>query len=140
VGHTQVMTSRTLDQLLADLAQVQDRLLATAADDFAARADLSNQQAALRSEAGRIRDVLPDDLSVDQLEAQISHLESEILNHLDTRPSASAGGPSGGMGGGGIDPDKLHEMHRKMGASFGLEEKQRKLQRLKNRRVELRGD
>lgn len=134
------MTSRDLDEVLADLLEVQDRLLAVPADDFTARAELSNRQDALRSEAGRARAAIPDGLSAEQLDEQIAHLEEEILNHLDTRPSASAGGPSGGMGGGGIDPDKLHEMHRKMAASFGLEGKREQLRRLKVRREQLQED
>jgi hypothetical protein len=134
------MSTRGLDEVLADLAEVQDRLLAIPADDFSARAELSNRQDALRSEASRVRRAIPDHLSADQLDEQIAHLESEIVAHLDTRPSASAGGPSGGMGGGGIDPDKLHEMHRKMATSFGLDEKRAVLRRIKARRKELRGD
>ena len=138
--HTWVMSSRGLDEILADLAQIQDSLLATPAEDFATRAALSNRQDDLRSEAGRLRDAVGEELSVGQLEAQIAHLESEILNPLSTRPSASAGGPSGGMGGGGIDPDVLHEMHRKMAASFGLDEKKALLSKLKLHHRELLGD
>lgn len=100
------MSGRDLDEILADLSEVQDRLLATSGGDFATRAELSIRQDALRSEAGRAQTAIPDDLSVQQLDEQIAHLEGEIVAHLDTRPSASAGGPSGGMGGGGIDPGR----------------------------------
>lgn len=134
------MGERSLEEVLADLAKVQEELLAVPADDFATRAELSNRQDALRSEARAARSALPDDLTVEQLEEQIAHLEDQILHHLDTRPSASAGGPSGGYGGGGIDPDKLHEMHRKMADSFGLDDKRHELSRLKVRLAELQGE
>lgn len=132
-----VTDPRSLDEVLADLAAVQDEMLATATDDFATRAALSNRQDALRQEATVARVSAPGDLSRPDLEQQIEHLEDEILRHLDTRPSASAGGPSGGYSGGGIDPDKLHEMHRKMAASFGLDTKKEQLRRLKNRLADL---
>jgi len=126
---------RSLDEVLADLAGVQDEILATKDDDRAARAELSNRQDALRSEAAEARSAIPSDVSVGDLEHQIELLEQEILGHLDTRPSASAGAGTGR--GGGIDPDFLHEMHRKMAKSFGLEEKKERLRRLRNRLAEL---
>lgn len=132
--------ARSLDKVLADLASLQDELLATVTDDFAARAVLSNLQDALRQEASLARVSAPGDLSIPQLEQQIEHLEDAILRHLDTRPSASAGGPSGGYGYGGIDPNVLHEMHRKMATSFGLDEKKEQLRGLTIRLAELQGE
>ncbi len=130
--------SRSLEEVLAALADVQDELLATPDDDFAARAALSNRQDALRLEASRARSSLPRDLTIEQLEEQIDHLEAEILQHLDTRPSASAAGQTGR--GGGIDPEYLHKMHAQMAKSFGLDQKQEQLQQLKVRLAELRGE
>ena len=128
------MTDRPFDDVLRELGEVQDLLISTSTDDFAARAELSNRQDALRSEARELRQALPvDDLAVEHLAQEVTHLEAELTRYLDSRPSASAGGPSGGPGGGGIDPDKLHEMHRKMDSSFGYEEKRERLRVLKVR-------
>lgn len=132
------MTGRPLEEVLRELSEVQDLLIATPSDDFAARAELSNRQDALRFEAREARQDVPvDDLGVEQLAKEVEHLEAELTRYLDTRPSASAGGPSGGFGGGGIDPDKLHEMHRKMDSSFGFEEKRERLRALKVRLAEV---
>ncbi len=130
--------ARSLEEVLVALADVQDELLATPGDDFATRATLSDRQDALRLEASRARLAIPDHLDADQLALQVDHLEAEILQHLDTRPSASAGAQTGE--GGGIDPRYLHRMHRQMAKSFGLEEKQEQLQLLKARLAELRGE
>lgn len=130
--------ARSIDDVLRELAVVQDELLAVPPDDFGRRAELLTRQDALRSEAAAARTAVPDDLSADQLERQIEHLEAEILRHLDTRPAASAGAQTG-MGG-GIDPYFLQEMNQKAAAAFGLEVKQAELQRLKARLGELRGD
>ena len=132
-----VTAPRSLDEVLADLASVQDELLAVADDDFAAKAAMSNRQDALRSEAAEARSEIPSDVSVDELVEQIELLEAEILRHLDTRLSASSGAGGGGQGGGGIDPYLLHRLHAQMGESFGLEEKKEKLRRLRNRLAEL---
>ncbi len=132
--------ARSLEEVLAELGEVQDQLIATDAYDFATRAELSNRQDALRLEAKQAREGIPaDDLDVTQLEREISHLEDELDRYLRSRTGASAGGPSGGYGGGGIDPDKLHEMHRKMDSSFGFAEKKERLRVLKVRREELSG-
>ncbi len=127
---------RSLDEVLRDLGEVQDELLVVAEDDFANLAELSNRHDALRQEARRIRTTIPDDVTVDQLEEQIEHLEAEIRKHLDTRPSASAG--IGGGKGGGIDPEHFHKMVKEMGKSLGLDEKQEQLRRLKVKLAELR--
>ena len=135
------MTNRSLEEVLRELGEVQDLLIATPSDDFATRADLSNRQDALRLEAkGARQDVPVDDLAIEQLSNEVEHLEAELRRYLDSRPSASAGGPSGGYGGGGIDPDKLHEMHRKMDSSFGYEEKRERLRALKVRLAEVSAD
>lgn len=135
------MTGRPLEEVLRELGEVQDLLIATPSDDFAARAELSNRQDALRSEAREARQDVPvDDLGVEQLAKEVEHLEAELTRYLDARPSASAGGPSGGFGGGGIDPDKLHEMHRRMDSSFGFEEKRERLRALKVRLAEVTGE
>ncbi len=127
------MTHRPLEEILAELGEVQDRLIEIDPDDFVTRADLSNRQDALRLEAKQARAGIPTDaMGVEQLEREIAHLEDELARYLDARPSASAGGPSGGYGGGGIDPNELHEMHRKMDASFGFAEKKARLNELKN--------
>jgi len=132
------MSNRSLEEVLRDLGEVQDLLIATPSDDFATRADLSNRQDALRLEAkGARQDVPVDELAIEQLANEVEHLEAELERYLDSRPSASAGGPSGGYGGGGIDPDKLHEMHRKMDSSFGYDEKKERLRALKVRLAEL---
>ena len=132
------MSNRSLEEVLRDLGEVQDLLIATPSDDFATRADLSNRQDALRLEAkGARQDVPVDELAIEQLANEVEHLEAELRRYLDSRPSASAGGPSGGYGGGGIDPDKLHEMHRKMDSSFGYDEKKERLRALKVRLAEL---
>jgi phage terminase small subunit len=128
---------RALEVILADLASVQDELISVASDDFATRAELSNRQDALRREAAEAREAVPDYLTVEQLEADIAHLEAEILAHLESRPAASSGAQTGF--GGGIDPQYLHGMHREMAKSFGLEEKQKRLQLLKGRFNELAG-
>ena len=102
------MSNRSLEEVLRELGEVQDLLIAAPSDDFATRADLSNRQDALRLEAkGARQDVPVDDLAIVQLTNEVEHLEAELKRYLDSRPSASAGGPSGGYGGGGIDPDKL---------------------------------
>lgn len=129
---------RSLDDVLRELGEVQDELLTVSAGDFARRAELSDRQDALRLEAAELRVAVPDGLTADQLEKQIHHLEAEIRQHLDTRPSASAGSGSGR--GGGIDPDQLHKMIGEMAKSFGLDAKQEQLRRLKVRLAELRGD
>jgi len=135
------MTDRSLDDVLRELGEVQDLLLSASADDFATRASLSNRQDALRSEAREARRGVPvDDMAVEQLAHEVEHLEAELTRYLDSRPSASAGGPSGGPGGGGIDPDKLHEMHRKMDSSFGFEEKKERLRVLKVRLEDVSGN
>ena len=129
--------SRSLEEVLAELASVQDELLAAADDDFAVRAELSNRQDALRKEAKDARDTIPSGVTAQELQAHIELLEGEILRHLDTRPSASAAHGGGGQSGGGIDPNVLHEMTAKMAKSFGLEEKKERLRRLKVRLSEL---
>ena len=132
------MTERSLDEVLRELGEVQDLLIATPSDDFTTRAELSTRQDVLRSEARGAREAVPvDDLGVEQLAREVQHLEAELTRYLDARPSASAGGPSGGYGGGGIDPDILHEMHRKMDSSFGYDEKKERLRALKVRLAEL---
>ena len=128
---------RSLDSILADLASVQDELISVAQDDFATRAELSNRQDALRREAAEAREAVPDYLTVEQLETEIAHLEDEILGHLESRPASSSGAQTGF--GGGIDPQYLHGMHREMAKSFGLEEKQKRLQLLKGRLNERQG-
>lgn len=134
------MTDRSLDDLLRELGEVQDLLIAASEDDFATRAELSNRQDDLRSAARQARQGVPvDDLALEQLAHEVEHLEAELTRYLDSRPSASAGGPSGGPGGGGIDPDKLHEMHRKMDAAFGYEEKKERLRVLKLRLEDVSG-
>ena len=135
------MTDRSIEEVLRELGEVQDLLIATPSIDFATRAELSNRQDALRSEAREARkDVPVDDMAMEQLAKEIEHLEAELVRYLDSRPSASAGGPSGGPGGGGIDPDKLHEMHRRMDTSFGYEEKKERLRARKVRLEDLSGD
>ena len=132
------MSNRSLEDVLRELGEIQDLLIATPSDDFARRADLSNRQDALRLEAKEARQNVPvDALAIEQLAKEVEHLEAELRRYLDSRPSASAGGPSGGYGGGGIDPDKLHEMHRKMDSSFGYGEKKERLRALKVRLAEL---
>ena len=129
---------RPLDAVLADLLAVQDELLACPSNDFARRAELNERQDALRAEAAEVRASVPDDLSAEQIEQRIAHLEAEIERHLGSRPAASAGAQTG-MGG-GIDPWYLQEMNQRMAAVFGLEEKQSELQRLRARLAELTED
>ena len=132
--------NRPIDDILRDLLAVQEELSSTSSDDLTRRIDLLERQKRLRAEAAEVRASVSDDVSVEQLRLQIAHLEAEILHHFEARPSGSMAGGAGGPGGGGIDPDQLHEMHRTMAASFGLDEKQAELQRLKARLDELRGD
>ena len=128
-----------MEEILAELGEVQDRLLEVEADDYATRAELSNRQDALRLEARQARDeVSVDDLGLEQLEREIAHLEAELERYLGTRPSASAGSGGGGPGGGGIDPGFLHAMHRQMDSSFGYTAKEDRLQTLRVRLEELR--
>ncbi len=135
------MRDRPLEEIVIELGEVQDQLLEVDTYDFATRAGLSNRQDALRLEAKHARAGIPaDDMAVEQLEHEIAYLEDELDRYFDSRPSASAGGPSGGHGGGGIDPDKLHEMHRKMDASFGFAEKKERLRTLRLRLNELTGE
>ncbi len=135
------MTQRPLEEILAELGEVQDRIIETAEDDFDTRAELSNRQDALRLEAKKARAGVSDELSVEQIEHEITRLGDELVRYLDLRPSASAGHGGGpGTGGGGIDPEYLHEMHRKMDASFGFEEKKARLEKLKVRLAELRDE
>jgi hypothetical protein len=132
------MSPRTLEEILRELGEVQDRLLEVDADDFTARADLSNRQDTLRLEAKQAREGLPiDNMGAAQLRAEIAHLEDDLNRYLGTRPSASAASGGGGPGGGGIDPGMLHEMHRKMDASFGFAEKQERVRALRVRLDEL---
>ncbi len=133
------MADRSLEEILTELSEVQDALIEAAPDDFATRAELSNRQDTLRLQAREARSEISDDLSAEQLEREVERLEDELLRYLDTRPSASAGHGGGGRGGGGIDPWYLHEMHRKMDASFGFEEKKERLRTLKVRPTELSG-
>jgi len=132
--------SRSLEEVLAELAAVQDELLAVADDDFAAKAELSNRQDALRSEAREARSAIPRDVPVEELEVEIEPLEAQIVGHLESRLSASSGAGGGGRGGTGIDPYLMHQMHEKMAKSFGLDEKKEQLRRLKNRLAELQGE
>jgi hypothetical protein len=131
-------TPRPVEDVLRELAEVQDELLAAPSDDFARRADLLARQDALRAEAAEARTAVPDNLSAEQLEQRVEYLEAEIVRHLESRPAASAGAQTG-MGG-GIDPYFLQEMNQKAAVAFGLEEKQTELQRLRARLGELRGD
>ena len=131
------MTHRPLEEILVELGRVQDRLLEADADDFGTRAELSNLQDALRLEAKRARDEIPDDMSAERLESEIERREGELVRYLGTRLSASAGG-GGGRGGGGIDPNYVHEMHRRMDAAFRFEDKKKQLRLLKVRLAELR--
>lgn len=133
---SRVANPRRLEDILAELSQVQDELLATASDDFATRASLSGRQDTLRQEASRARSTATDDMDADQLQRHVEHLEQEIVRHLESRPSSSAGAQTGL--GGGIDPQYLHDMHRKMAKSFDLDGKKRELQLLKARLDELR--
>ena len=135
------MGDRTLDQILTELAEVQDRLIEADAYDFATRAELSNQQDALRLEAREARAGIPDDLSVEQLEREIERLEQDLIRYVSSRPSASAGHSGGGpQGGGGIDPQYLHEMQRKMDAAYGFDEMKERLRVLKVRLADLQGE
>ncbi|MBT8246193.1 MAG: hypothetical protein KJN73_00125, partial [Acidimicrobiia bacterium] len=80
------MTGRPLEEVLRELGEVQDLLIATPSDDFAARAELSNRQDALRSEARDARQDVPvDDLGVEQLAKEVEHLEAELTRYLDAR-------------------------------------------------------
>ena len=131
------MTHRPLEEILAELGGVQDRLLEVDANDFGTRAELSNLQDALRLEASQARDEMPDDLSAERLESEIKRREDELVRYLGTRLSASAGGGAG-RGGGGIDPNYVHEMHRKMDTAFRFEDKKEQLRLFKVRLADLR--
>lgn len=130
--------TRPLDEVLSELAAVQDELLATPADDFGRRADLTNQQDALRAEAAAARSTVRDDLSAQQIEQQIDHIRTQILRHLDARPAASAAAQTGQ--GGGIDPFLLHQMNQKASEAFGLDDLYAQLRKLEVRLAELRGE
>jgi hypothetical protein len=120
---------RRLDQVLADLAEMQDQLIALPDDAFGEKAELQTRQDALRAEAEDIRDTRADH-DLDYLRRRMEHLKSKLKRYLDTRPAASVGGPSGGPGGGGIDPDKYHEMVGKMDRYVGYKEMTAELERL----------
>jgi len=123
--------ARDIDRVLTDLAEVQDQLIALPDDAFAERVDLHTRQEALRAEAREARHATPDHLDAKALQNQIDYLERELTRYLDTRPAASVGGPSGGFGGGGIDPDKYHEMVEKMDKYVGYDELRIELQELR---------
>jgi polyhydroxyalkanoate synthesis regulator phasin len=127
---------RDLDQVLADLAEVQDQLIALPDDAFGEKAELQTRQDALRAEAQELRESLGDH-DIDYIRRRIAHLEAELERYLDTRPAASVGQQGGGRGGGGMDPQYYHEMVAKMDRYVGYDEMRAELDRLRGRLAEL---
>ena len=73
---------RSLTDILSDLGEVQDQMIALPADDFASRVDLLVRQDHLRSEMGEARrelaDALEADIDVGQLRARVVQLERVV--------------------------------------------------------------
>lgn len=118
-----------LDGILQELGRIQESLARdVASDDYT---HLRRRQAELRARAREARRGLVDDLSLDQLRHHLAHLEHLRDEHIGSRLTASAAVQTGH--GGGIDPQYLHEMNRKMAETFGLDDLTREIEGLRNR-------
>ena len=94
------MTDVDLDELVAELAAVQDELLATPIDDFARRYELNKRQDELREQvasfdpdAGRSRAELEAELKA--LRAQVAAIEKQRIDLV--KQAGSGGGSRGEM-------------------------------------------
>lgn len=124
----------TMDDPLAALrrrlVEIDAALQSLPADAYGTRLDLRTEQRAIREEL-RARSLAGDLLTADQLELRIAHLERQIDAHYANRLSHLSG-PQTGYGG-GIDPQVLHEMHRRMDETAGIEQLKAEVSRLKSR-------
>ena len=123
--------SDDLDQVLADLAAVQDAILALPPEDFAGRFELRQRQEDLRERARELRHDVDDSLTVAQLRAQLNHLLAVREEHFSHRLGHAAAAQTGQ--GGGIDPAVVHEMHRQMDQAFRLEDLEEEIDHLQDR-------
>lgn len=116
-----------IDDVLSELAALEDQLLAADEDDFALRFELRQRQEELRARARTLSvDQTPE--SEEQLRRKLEHLKHRRDEHLATRlPQSSAA--QTGMGG-GIDPGYVHEMNQAMAETFGLGELETEIRRL----------
>lgn len=112
------------------LLDIEAALQSLPPDAFGQRLDLRTEQAAIREEL-RSRSLAGDLLTADQLELRIAHLERQITAHYANRLSHISG-PQTGYGG-GIDPQILHQMHRRMDETAGIEQLKAEVRRLKDR-------
>lgn len=122
---------RDLDKVLADLAEVQDQLIALPDEAFGEKAKLQSKQDELRAEAREARHSIGDHLDIQALRDLVQHLERELQRYLDARPAASVGQGGGGPGGGGIDPEQYHEMVGRMDKYVGYDKMRAELQELR---------
>ncbi len=93
-----------IDQLVADLAAVQDQLLATASDDFARRYELNKRQDALREQvasfdpdAGRSRAEMEAEVAA--LRAQVDAIRKERIDVVKQAGGGSGRAEMGNLGG-----------------------------------------
>ncbi len=124
------MPAEPLADLRARLIGIATALDALPADAFGPRLDLRMEQSSIREEL-RARSLAGDLLTADQLELRIAHLERQIEAHYGNRLSHLSGAQTGY--GGGIDPQILHQMHRQMDETAGIEQLKTEVQRLRNR-------
>ena len=122
-----------IDDVLSELAALEDELLAADEDDFALRLELRQRQEELRARARELAaEHTPE--SEEQLHRKLEHLKRRRDEHVATRlPQSSAA--QTGMGG-GIDPGYVHEMNRAMAETFGLEELETEIRRLEEELAE----
>lgn len=89
-----------LDEILAELDRIQERLADLPEDAFDAKAQLQSRQADLRSEAARLREESPvpnEDLvdRLNRLEARWEQLRKERINLISQAGGGSEGGDFG---------------------------------------------
>ena len=119
----------SINDLLARITDIDDRLAALPADAFDERITLREDRSALtallRSEGAALSDA--KDLAA--IRRRVAVLEHRIEEARGNRLSASAGAQTGR--GGGIDPRYVHAINAKLDEAAGVAELRKELQRLR---------
>ena len=123
--------SKSLDDLLAELAEVQERLLELPADAFEERVELRERRDDLQAEAGRFAHDWDRDRPTEDLLAELEALRAR-LGQLDSRRMNVAAQQGGGtQAGGGGDGWGAVQLNLAVDAASGVGEVHARIGRIK---------
>ena len=126
------MDELSLDEVFAELTDVQQQIDSLPDDNFAELHELRQRQRALKVRAQELRAATRTQDQIDKELADLHRVRDEIY---ERRLSTVDTGPAGGAGGGGIDIRDVHKWNEAIDATWGLAEVEARIRALELERA-----